>query len=365
MTNEPDITNRIRAAADQIKVDEPPISRILSRGMRRGRQRIAGIAAGALLVLGAAGAVGTFVTGNGAGSQVVAGGDQSATRDSLDFGGAEPAIGAPEPAPAPQTVRGAGGGGASASAGASAGKVASDVAVEEQAESGDTFGGTLLNSGPKIIKTADLRLRVSSERFQGAFNEVQEIAERHGGFVANSETRTGEFRSGYLTIRVPATAFQRTLADVKRLGEVRFENIYGEDVTAQFVDLEARLRHFEAQEVVLLDLLAQSRTVADTLRVQRELQNVQLEIELLQGNLRFLRDQTELSTISVTLREEGAGGDDGDEPGAWGKAWDRAIDGIVNVFSSVIIGLGYLVPIGLLIAAAWLGFRAVRARIAT
>ncbi|MGH2739919.1 MAG: DUF4349 domain-containing protein [Actinomycetota bacterium] len=360
MTSEPEITKRIRTAADGLEVGDPPISRILSRGRRRGRQRLTAIAAGGLLVLGAAGAVGTFVTGNGDGGQVVAGGsDQRAVQDSLDFGGAEPAIGAPEPAPAPQSVRGAGGGAA-----ASSGKVSSDVVVEEQAVGG-AIGGSLFETGPKIIKTADLRLRVPGDRFQNAFNEVQEIAERHGGFVANSETRTGEFRSGFLTIRVPATAFQRTVSDIKRLGEVRAENIFGEDVTAQFVDLEARLRHFQAQEAVLLDLLSQSRSVADTLRVQRELQNVQLEIELLQGNLRFLRDQTELSTVSVALREAGAGDDDGSEPGAFGRAWDRAIDGIVNVFSSVIVGLGYLLPIGILIAAAWFGFRAVRARMAT
>jgi hypothetical protein len=147
---------------------------------------------------------------------------------------------------------------------------------------------------------------------------------------------------------------------------VAAQSIRGQDVTAVFVDLQARLRNWEAQESVLLRLMRQATTVEQTLRVQRELQDVQLQIEELRGQLRVLNNQTSMATIDVSMREAGAPppGRKAETGGlTLGEAWDDAVDGFIGVLGSVVIGLGYLIPITALAALVWLGYRRLRARV--
>jgi hypothetical protein len=219
--------------------------------------------------------------------------------------------------------------------------------------------------GPKIVKTASISLIAPGDRFGSAFNDASLVAGRYGGFVESSSTRGTRSRTGRLTIRVPAVSFELALGDLRELGRVEGQSIHGQDVTAVFVDLQARLRNWEAQESVLLRLMRQATTVEQTLRVQRELQDVQLQIEELRGQIRILNNQTSMATIEVSMREAGA-----QPPGrkteagglTLGEAWDDAVDGFIGVLASVVIGLGYLIPITALAAVAWLGYRRVRAR---
>jgi hypothetical protein len=215
--------------------------------------------------------------------------------------------------------------------------------------------------GPHVVKTASLDLLVGKDGFEEAFEQAQLVAGRYGGFVVSSSSGGTRVRSGNLVLRVPNESFERALADLRDLGRVEGESVSGEDVSAQFVDLEARLRTWEAQEAVLLRLMDRATSVEDTLRIQRELQDVQLRIEQIRGQLRVLRDRTELATITVTVRE----------PGAvirreiaarerrpdLGEAWARAVDGFLGVVFVVVVGLGYLVPIAALAAAAWFARR--------
>jgi hypothetical protein len=162
-------------------------------------------------------------------------------------------------------------------------------------------------------------------------------------------------------IRVPADAFERALSDLRRLGDVTDEEISGEDVTDRFVDLEARLRNWRAQEAILLDLMRRAKTIEDSIVVQTQLQQVQLAIEEIQGQLRLLDDRTSLSTISVTLTEPGAAAPlAGDRPSI-GKAWRDALDGFVAVIAALIVGLGYAIPLGLAALGLWAALRRRRA----
>ncbi|PYS79964.1 MAG: hypothetical protein DMF66_00895, partial [Acidobacteria bacterium] len=83
---------------------------------------------------------------------------------------------------------------------------------------------------------------------------------------------------------------------------VTAEKITGQDVTEEYIDLEARLRTQKALEAQLLDIMKGARAVSDAITVERELANVRTEIERLEGRRRFLENQTSLSTIKVTLQ---------------------------------------------------------------
>jgi len=88
------------------------------------------------------------------------------------------------------------------------------------------------------------------------------------------------------------------------LGEVRSVNSTSDDVTAEFYDIEARIRNKQQEEERLLKLLAEATgKLEEVLAVERELSRVRGEIEQAQGRMRMLKDVTELTTVTVTVTE--------------------------------------------------------------
>jgi hypothetical protein len=173
-------------------------------------------------------------------------------------------------------------------------------------------------------------------------------------------------KSGQLTIRVPASAFEQAMSDLRGLGSVEGQSISGQDVTSQFIDLAARLRTWQAQEAVLLRLMRRATSIESTLRVQNQLQDVQFRIEQIKGQLRLLDNQTSLATIDVSLREVGAvvgvRQAAARERPSLGEAWDRAVDGFLGVIFAVVVGLGYLIPLAAMAFAIGFGYRRYRAK---
>jgi hypothetical protein len=234
-------------------------------------------------------------------------------------------------------------------------------------ESGGTTGldTGLPAIGPKIIKDATISLDVKKGSFDARFQQATQIAGRHGGFVSTSQTSEARRRSGTIVIRVPADQFEATLGELKGLGRLRNQSVSGSDVTAQFVDLQARLRNWETQESVLLKLLAKSRTIDDSIKVQRALQDVQLAIEEIRGQLRVLTDQTDFSTITLSMSEAGPIVQPPKKQPSLLRAWHDALDGFLSVIAAVVVGIGYLLPvalIGLVVFMGWWGFRRSRTR---
>ena len=226
------------------------------------------------------------------------------------------------------------------------------VEQEAAAGGGDVSAATLElpPAGATVIKTAEVEVRLEHDAFSDAMARATEVASRHGGFVVSS-TR-GEPGRGSVIIRVPADRFEVALGDVRALGEVDREHVAGQDVGQEFVDLEARLRNLEAQEAVLLRLFDEAGSVADTIRIQHELSGVQLDVEQIEGRLRYLRDQTALSTITIGLTEEGAA-----EASPLGTAWRQAGEAIVATVAVIVVGLGYLLPLVLIGGLAFLAVR--------
>lgn len=156
----------------------------------------------------------------------------------------------------------------------------------------------------RIIRNAKLTLEVDSPA-QGQ-QKITSLVEARSGYVVSSELSqfSDEAASQSLTItaRVPAAQFDAMLTQLRRIGSrVVFENVTGQDVTEEFLDVEARLRTQQALEAQLLHLLKQTATVSNALEVQRELTRVRTEIETLAGRRQFLENQSALSTITILL----------------------------------------------------------------
>jgi hypothetical protein len=216
------------------------------------------------------------------------------------------------------------------------------------------FAGSVL--GPdtaRIVKTAGITIVVPNGSFRERFAEASDVAERYGGFVESATTRE---RSGSITLRVEAGRFGDAMDDLRSLGDPQSVTVRGHDVTASYVDLEARLEIATARRDVLLDLMAQATTIEQTLRVQNALDDVQLRIEQIQGELTLLDDQTSMATIEATLREAGAPVELTQEEvqaPSLGSAWRHAIAGFFRALFAVFVGLGYLLPLALLAAVVF------------
>ena len=212
----------------------------------------------------------------------------------------------------------------------------------------------------RVIKTANLELEVPRGEFRSSVEDVIALAQQLDGVVQSTSIDDTSRRMGMIQIRVPSNVFESALAQLDAIGDIKSEHIEGEDVGEEFVDLQARLRNGRAQERVLLRLMDRATSVADTIRVQRQLERVQQGIEQLKGRLRFLEDRTSLSTITIDLREAGA------EPArvsTLGRAWREAVDGFFAVVSAIVVALGFALPLALLALLVVLVFRRVRPRL--
>jgi hypothetical protein len=160
------------------------------------------------------------------------------------------------------------------------------------------------------------------------------------------------------------TRFERAVDALSEIGHVTARDITGVDVTAKFVDLKGRLQIAKGQRAVLLTLLSRATSISDILRVQNALNDTQLNIEQLEGQIRLLNNQASQSTIRVSFAtpnapKAAAAGSDIKNP-SFTRGLKHAVAGLLDVIVAVLVGLGYLVPISLLVLLVWLMVRRLR-----
>ncbi len=157
----------------------------------------------------------------------------------------------------------------------------------------------------KIIRTASLELVV--ENVSDTAAKIAQLATGAGGYVESSDiTQYKEgAQNGRITIRVPQGRLGDIREQIKRLGlRVQNEKSEARDVTREYVDTDARLRNYRAEEAQYLEILKRSGTIHDTLEVTEHLNRVRGDIERTQAELKQLSALVEMSSISVTLFTE-------------------------------------------------------------
>lgn len=240
------------------------------------------------------------------------------------------------------------------------------------ADAGDTkappgIGTTPQTQGDlsKIIRDGRIEVIVPTGEFAKNVTAVTRIAGTNGGFVLTSSTQNGQ--AGQFTLRIPAKRFDRAMDQLRALGTVKADAVTGDDVTAEFVDLQARLGILTDRRDLLRDLQSKATSSSEILRFATLIDQVQLEIENIQGQLKFIHDQVAEGTIKVSLRELGAPEAEEQQPTdvnkpSLGNAFNLALQGFLRVLGAVVVGLGYLIPIGVIALIAWFVVRLVRRR---
>jgi hypothetical protein len=256
------------------------------------------------------------------------------------------------------------GGGATQAPPAAAEERAGDAAAGAPAAKGASADAAaevrLVDLGNRIVRTATVDLEVAKGTLDETIDQATGVVTRAKGiYVGSSTSVPGEGTArGEVTFRVPVDGFEAVLRELKGLGTYRGERSSTKDVTNQYVDLRGQLAAWRAQERVYLRLLGRARSIGDVIAVQNQLQQVQSNIERLQGQVDHLEDQSSFSTIVLDLREPGTA------PGQPGtrleRAWATAVSGLGVMAAAALVALVWLTPVALLAGLVLLVVRAAR-----
>jgi hypothetical protein len=175
-----------------------------------------------------------------------------------------------------------------------------------QAAAGDPSGQT--GQAPLIIKQAQIRLQVK-DTDQAIDRLTQIVSDTRGYIVSNrvwfEQAGVESYKYATYTIGVPVDAFEVALRRLRSLAlKVVDETASGQDVSEEYVDLESRLRNFEATRDRIRGFLDQAQTVEESLRINNELAAIEDQIEQVQGRMRFLSSRAAFSTITIQLDPE-------------------------------------------------------------
>lgn len=151
-----------------------------------------------------------------------------------------------------------------------------------------------------IVKTGSLSLVVKDVR--SSVDTIAAYAKANGGFVVSSNiSKTDVAPYGVVTIRIPVATFDNGFKEIKALGDVENEYTQGSDITEEYTDNAARLKTLQATEQQFLLIMRQAVKITDILAVQNQLTQVQSQIEVLQGRMKYLKESAALSTLTVNL----------------------------------------------------------------
>ena len=155
-----------------------------------------------------------------------------------------------------------------------------------------------------VIYQADLQLRV--KKFEQTLQSIEDHVIKYGGYISESTiSKDGvEQVSGSITVRIPQVSFQAFLRDAEgQAAEVLQRRITGTDVTEEYVDLDSRLKSKRVVEERLITFMESAVKTEDLLKISADLARVQEEIETIIGRMKFLENQTSLSTVHISLYE--------------------------------------------------------------
>ena len=156
-------------------------------------------------------------------------------------------------------------------------------------------------TGRMVIKDAEIELLVNDT--DTSIASVTQLAADYGGYIISSQSRIDrDYKYATIRLAVPSAAFESALNNLRLFSrEVLAETASGQDVSAEYVDLETRLQNLEATAARVRSFLDAAQTVEESLEVSAELSKLEAEIEQIKGQMRYYEGRTAYSTITVQL----------------------------------------------------------------
>lgn len=218
-----------------------------------------------------------------------------------------------------------------------------------------------------VIKNADLQLLV--EDSNASLNRLTQMAADLGGYVISSQTeQRGDYVYANAQIAVPSAQFEAALNQLRNASlKVLRESATGQDVSAEYVDLRSRLTNLEATAARVREFLADAKTVEESLNVNRQLSELEAQIEQVKGQMKYYEGRAAFSTITIALVPQTAPVKV--KPTEWnpGKTFENASEVLVRLTQSLTdVAIWLVVVFGpfavIAFAVIGLGVRFLRSR---
>ncbi|MFZ1320865.1 MAG: DUF4349 domain-containing protein [Ignavibacteria bacterium] len=193
-------------------------------------------------------------------------------------------------------------------------------------------------------------IKIEADNFNSTEEKLLNLIRENYGYVTNSSSQmnVSNNKQGSITVRVPSEKFDSFLNSIGSAGKVISQNISGQDVTSEYIDLEARQRTQKELEFRLLDLLnSKTANLKDVVEVEEKLSSVRQNIESTEGRMKFLKNQSAYSTLSISIFEPAllqttSGGGFFYE---MKEAFKDGLQGLTGVFSFLITFLISAIPL--------------------
>lgn len=246
---------------------------------------------------------------------------------------------------------------------------AQGIADEAGARSAQEPAAAQDEPGVAIIATGAVALE--AEDVNAARRDVRRIVDLQQGRLTSQETSTddeGEVEAARLVVRVPSARFQATKDAFEEVGTLTDSSSSEEDVSAQVVDVAARVRAQRASVERIEALLDRAQNLAEVVSIERQLADRQANLDALVARQRELADKTSLSTITVSIERAGEDGTTKNEDSAGGfldglrDGWDAFTGGVVVTVTVLGFVLPWLILVAVLGFPAWLLLRRRAAR---
>ena len=215
----------------------------------------------------------------------------------------------------------------------------------------------------KIIKTAELKIEVKD--FNAFADFVHNSTRQYGGYIANEEqNQSDEKIESVISIKVPVDQFEPLLNQLpSKDSKVIEKKIYTADVTGEVVDVKSRLQAKEQMRLKYLEFLKQSKNMQDVLSVQKEVNNIQEEIESASARLNYLSHQSAFSTINLTFYQPLPGYTPDDKTPTFSYRIIESFKTGLNFISEIFIGIISIWPILFIIFVIILVYKKRHARL--
>jgi hypothetical protein len=221
-------------------------------------------------------------------------------------------------------------------------------------------GSITLTPDTKIIKTAILTVEVND--VPGTVEFLKSLAAQKGGYLSstNVQKNYNNRLTGTVIIRVPAKEFEITLTGVQSIGTVKSVSTQGQDVTEEYVDLQAQKTAYQNQLAQYNEIMKKAVKVEDVITIQQQIDRVQVQLNRLEGRLKYLDSRIDLSTITVNLQEpEPVGGESAHN---FVSTINEGISGFFGMIDALIIIFLTLLPIIIIGGAGYGIYRWHKAR---
>ena len=228
----------------------------------------------------------------------------------------------------------------------------------------------------KIIYSGDAT--VETTEFDRSIAALEKMIADEGGFIQSSSVNGNNYndssrgyasrRSASYTLRIPSGKFSALMTSLSDIGNVPYTHTYTENVTAEYYDVQARLKALQAQEARLLEMMELAETVEDIITIEDKLTDVRYRIDSFQSSLNNWDRRVAYSTLNITVKEVQVYTPEKVPQITYGeelrRAFTDAIKNTVQFFKDFLIFLVSAIPTLVIVALLFLIFRPLLKKLA-